>query len=93
MNLDKLFFPDSILVLGVSDGQANLGKEVIKNLNRFGYGGRVYGLGRRDIEVEGRRVYQDIEQVPEVPDVAILLVPAAATVEALETVAAKGSGM
>ena len=90
MEMAKFFYPDSILVFGVSDGPANLGKEVIKNLNRFGFAGQIFGLGRKDMEVEGRRVYSDIDLVPGVPDVAVLLVPAAAIDDALNRCGRKG---
>jgi len=90
MEMAKFFYPDSILVFGVSNGPANLGKEVIRNLNRFGFAGQVFGLGRMEMEVEGRQVYSDIDLVPGVPDVAILLVPAAAIDDALNRCGRKG---
>jgi acyl-CoA synthetase (NDP forming) len=90
MEMNEFFFPRSILVFGVSGGPTNLGKEVIKNLNRFGFGGPVYGFGRNDAMIEGRQVYSDIRRVPEAPDVAVLLVPAAATADAIKRCATIG---
>ena len=90
MEMAKFYYPDSILVFGVSDGPANLGKEVIKNLNRCGFAGQVSGFGRKGMEVEGRRVYSDIDLVPGVPDVAVFLVPAAAIDDALNQCGRKG---
>ena len=88
--MEKLFFPESIIVVGVSDGPANLGAEIIRNLNRFSFAGRVYGLGREAMELEGRRVYQDIGACPEIPDLAVLLVPAPAVPAALDACGRKG---
>lgn len=88
--MKKFFFPESILIFGVSDREENLGRQTVKNLNRFGFRGSLWGFGRKAMEVEGRAVYADIGAVPGVPDVAILLVPAAAIMNAIELCAAKG---
>jgi acetate---CoA ligase (ADP-forming) len=90
MDMKEFFFPGSVLVFGVSDGSANLGKEVIKNLNRFGFGGPVHGIGRKEMMVEGRQVYSDVERVPGAPDLAVLLVPAAGIVDAIRECVKKG---
>ena len=88
--MKKLFFPQSVIVVGVSDGPANLGSEILRNLNRFSFTGRVYGLGRRAMELEQRQVYEDINACPEIPDLAVLLVPAPAVPAALEACGRKG---
>ncbi len=83
-DIEKIFFPESVVICGVSDSPANLGKEIIKNLNRFAYPGRVYGQGRISMEVEGRRVYADLKDIPEVPELAVILVPAGGVVDLLD---------
>jgi len=90
MDLEKFFFPRSLCIFGVSDSPGNLGREIVKNLNRFGYAGEVYGIGRKEMEVEGRRVYRDLADLPKSPDVAILLVPAPAIADALESCGKNG---
>ncbi|MGD0230973.1 MAG: acetate--CoA ligase family protein [Syntrophorhabdales bacterium] len=88
--IEKLLFPESVVVYGVSDGPVNLGREIIRNLNRFAFTGRLYGVGRKAMEVEGRRVYVSLEDVPEVPELAVILVPALAVAGALEACGKKG---
>jgi acetyltransferase len=83
-DIEKIFSPDSVVICGVSDGPANLGREIVKNLNRFAYPGRVYGLGRIAMEIEGRRVYADLKDLPEIPELAVILVPAGAVVGLLD---------
>ena len=90
MDVEKFFFPRSVVIFGVSETPGNLGREIVRNLNRFGYAGGVYGVGRREMEVEGRGVYKDLADVPGRPDVAILLVPAPAISEALESCGRNG---
>ncbi len=83
-DIERMFFPESVVICGVSDKPGNLGREILKNLNRFEFAGRVYGLGRTAMELEGRRVYADLKEIPEVPELAVMLVPAAAVVGLLE---------
>lgn len=84
MDVRRFFYPNSILVYGVSNRPDNLGKNVIANFNRFGFKGSVYGFGREAMAIEGRSVYTDLQSLPEVPDLAIILVPAAAVLDAME---------
>ncbi len=84
-DLTKLFFPESVVVCGVSDRPGNLGVEVLKNLDRFAFSGRIYGLGRKATEIARVRVYEGLSQLPETPDLAVILVPARAVPELLQS--------
>jgi len=88
--MQKIFFPESVVVCGVSDTPGNLGAEIIRNLNRFEFRGRVYGVGRKAMEIEGIKVYAGLSQVPEAPELAVLLVPAPAIPGFLEACGEKG---
>ncbi|MGV7928650.1 MAG: CoA-binding protein [Spirochaetota bacterium] len=46
------------------------------NNARRGYGGRLYGVGSEEGEVEGVRVYKNVSFLPETPDAAIIITPA-----------------
>jgi acetyltransferase len=83
-DLKKLFFPESVVICGVSDGESNLGRRIVMNLNRFAFAGRAYGLGRKAMELERIRIYTDLEEIPEVPELAVVLVPAGAVAGLLE---------
>jgi acetate---CoA ligase (ADP-forming) len=90
MDLEAFYYPRSIVVFGVSDSPGNLGRDIIRNLNRFGFEGPVYGLGRKAMEIEGRKVYTGLEDMPETPDLAVLLVPASAVADALQACGKRG---
>ncbi len=83
-DLKKLFFPESVVICGVSDGKGNLGRRIVMNLNRFGFSGRAYGLGRKAMELGRIRVYTDLKEIPEIPELAVVLVPAGAVAGLLE---------
>ncbi len=64
------------MVCGVSDSPDNLGRNTVENLERFGFPGSVYLAGREGGEFNGRKIYQQIEDIEAVPELAVLLVPA-----------------
>jgi len=88
--MKKFFYPDSMVVVGVSITKINLGRIILLSNLQQGYEGRLYGVGARDGEVDGVKVYPGIEQLPEIPDVAILITPAKTIPDELEKCGKKG---
>jgi len=86
----KLFFPDSILVIGVSPGPRNMGRNIVDNLLRFKYGGRIHLVGRKPGFYAGHPIHTEIETLPEGIDLAVILTPAEVIVDTLRACAAKG---
>lgn len=76
--MDKLFNPDSIVILGLSLKENNLSRLILGNLIRWGYRGRIFGVnpGSDARHVDGIKMYRDITDLPEIPDLAVALVPA-----------------
>ncbi len=88
--MDKFFYPHSIVVFGVSTTKMNLGQIVLLNNSRNGYQGNLYGVGSQEGEVNGVRVYKNIESLPETPDVAIFLTPAKTVPSLMDDCGRKG---
>ncbi|WP_448384325.1 acetate--CoA ligase family protein [Desulfosoma sp.] len=74
--MDPLFHPRSVAVVGVSASTDNLGKNIVKNLLNFGYEGKIYPVGPRPDRVEGLPIFPSVRELPETPDVAVILTPA-----------------
>ena len=76
--MDQLFYPESIVIIGLSAKPTNIPRITLENLLRWGYRGRIFGVnpGSDDLHVDGIKMYKDIEDLPEVPDLAFCLVPA-----------------
>jgi acyl-CoA synthetase (NDP forming) len=89
-DLHDFFYPQSIAVLGASDVPGKLGYNVLQNLLSHGFAGRLYPVNPKHPQVQGIRAYRGIEEVPEAVDVAIVIVPAAASLAAVEACCAKG---
>src|SRR3989338_4510420 len=90
-NLTKLFNPGSIAILGASRDEKKIGHIVLKNIVNSGFRGRVFPLNPNTDSVEGMDCYADYKDLPEVPDLAILAVPAELAVALLEPIAKKGT--
>ncbi|BDD88196.1 acetate--CoA ligase family protein [Desulfofustis limnaeus] len=76
--MEKFFYPDSIAILGLSSRENNVSRLILANLIRWGYSGRIFGVNARGSErqVDGVRMYREIDQLPIVPDLAVALLPA-----------------
>jgi acetate---CoA ligase (ADP-forming) len=92
MEAGKLFFPESIAILGVSPSPANLAKVIIQNLGQLDFRGEIYCVGRQGGEVWGRKIVRSLDEIDGVPDLAVVLVPADAVPSALEACGTKGIG-
>ncbi|MDY6930513.1 MAG: CoA-binding protein [Halobacteriota archaeon] len=84
VSLDKLFYPDSIAVIGASNSEGKLGYNVFKNLLTNGYSKRLYPVNSKTDEVQGVRAYGSVLDIDDEVDVAIIIVPASATLKAIE---------
>ncbi|HVR33852.1 MAG TPA: acetate--CoA ligase family protein [Acidimicrobiia bacterium] len=79
----SLLNPRSVVVVGASDRPANLGGAAVRHLRKFGYPGEILPVNPKHDTVDGVVCYPSLEELPEVsrPSLAILAVPAAATVD------------
>jgi acetyltransferase len=80
---EKLLNPESIVVVGGSNHLNKPGGKLIRNLTDHKYGGKLYIVNPREKEVQGFPAYASVEDLPEV-DLAILAIPAAACLPAME---------
>ncbi|MBK3735444.1 GNAT family N-acetyltransferase [Azospirillum brasilense] len=84
-NLDRLFKPASIALIGATRKPNTIGAVVARNLFNAGFDGPIMPVtGER--AVEGVLTYKSVDDLPVTPDLAVICTPAAtvpATVEAL----------
>ncbi|MDK2876530.1 MAG: hypothetical protein PWQ22_940 [Archaeoglobaceae archaeon] len=78
-DLKRLFYPESVAVIGASNTPGKLGWNVFRNLLTHGFSGRLYPVNPNATEIQGVKAYKSIKEVPEPVDVAIVLVPAKQT--------------
>ena len=88
--MDKIFYPGSVAVVGVSERPDNLAANIIHNLLAFGYGGDVHAVGLRAGQVHGIPILPSVRSLPEGVDLAVILTPAATVPGLLDACGQKG---
>jgi acetyltransferase len=89
-NLDKLFGPRSIAVIGASNKKGSVGYVLLRNLISAEYDGIVYPVNVSAQSVQGIQAYASISQVPRKIDLAVIAVPAKAVPETMRECGAAG---
>ena len=88
--MQKLFYPERIAVIGVSERQANAGRNIMENIVRFGFAGDVFPVGPRGGTVCGRKILTSVDRLPEGIDEAIIITPAATVPDIVDQCGRKG---
>ena len=88
--LSPLLAPRSVAIVGASPRENTLGNNVVVNLRRFGYAGRIFPVHPSAPEVAGLPAYRAFSDLPEPAECAVLAVPADKIVSTLEEGAAHG---
>lgn len=76
MNLDKLFYPQSIAIVGASTKEGSVGNDLAKNLATQGYEGKIYPVNPKAEELYGLKVYPSMTAVGAPIDLALIAIPA-----------------
>jgi acetyltransferase len=75
-NLQRIFRPARVAVIGGSQRQGSVGDAVMRNLLDADFRGTVIPVNPKYDEVHGLRAYQEVGQLSEPPDLAVVCTPA-----------------
>jgi len=75
-NLDKIFQPRSVAILGASDTAGSVGRAVAINFTTAEFEGKAYFVNPHRSEVLNRPAYPSVGALPEPVDLAIIATPA-----------------
>lgn len=89
-SLVPFFRPNAVAVVGASRDPAAVGHRTLEGMIRAGYRGRIYPVNPKAASVAGLRAYPSARDLPERVDLAVLAVPAAAVLGAVDECAAAG---
>lgn len=87
--LDKIFRAQSVAIVGASP-KPGARNRIVKVLIKHGFEGRIYPVSPSADEVEGHKAYKTLADLPEVPDVALIITPAATVPGLIEECGKKG---
>jgi acetyltransferase len=90
-NLEHLFNPRSVALIGASDRPHTVGATVMGNLLRGGFAGPVWPVNLRHARVGGREAYRNVGSLPAAPDLAVICTPAATVPGLVAALGARGT--
>lgn len=88
--LDYLFKPRSIAIIGASAKDLSIGNVIIKNLLHYGYTGDIYPINPKVDEIRGLKAYPSIFNVPGDIDLAHVIIPSQFVPQMIEDCGVKG---
>jgi acetate---CoA ligase (ADP-forming) len=89
-SLSPFFNPTGVVIVGASADPAKLGYSIARNMLKSGYMGSIHFVNLKGGELFGHPLYRTAADVPDPVDLAVLIVPAAATPAALVDLAGRG---
>lgn len=88
--LDALFNPKSIAIIGASVKELSIGNVITKNLQTYGYTGKIYPINPTAPDIRGIKAYKSLEEVPGEIDLAHIIIPAPLVPQVMEECGQKG---
>jgi acyl-CoA synthetase (NDP forming) len=86
-SFQRLLRPKTVAVIG--GRQAEI---VAQNCDRLGFEGTIWPVNGKREQIAGRQCFKHLEDLPEAPDAAIIVIPAEPTIEAVTLLAEMGAG-
>ncbi|MBI5834720.1 MAG: bifunctional acetate--CoA ligase family protein/GNAT family N-acetyltransferase [Armatimonadetes bacterium] len=90
-NLDALFNPKSVAVIGASNRPGSVGSVVMKNLLAGGFAGPVMPVNPTSQAVSGVLTYPDVSKLPVPADLAVIAVPPKAVPGVINELGSQGT--
>ena len=91
MNLEALFSPKSVAVIGASGTPGKVGHTVLRNMLDAGFAGRLIPVNPKGGEIEGLPVTPDIAGLPKGLDLGVICIPRTHVLKSLRELAAIGT--
>jgi acetyltransferase len=74
-NLDKLFAPGSVALIGATPRPGSVGAVVARNLRRAGFAGELMLVNPHHDTIDGLTVHPNVASLPQPPDLAVIVTP------------------
>lgn len=88
--IDAFFRPERVALIGASTRQGSVGAIVARNLIA-GLGDKVMLVNPRGGEIDGHPLYASVADLPQVPDLAVVTIPAAQVPAEIEALGRRGT--
>ncbi|MBQ2832613.1 acetate--CoA ligase alpha subunit [Methanobrevibacter sp.] len=74
-DLERMFKPESVAVIGASNTPGKVGYIIVDNLINDGFEGEIYPVNPKGGEILGKKAYKNITEIPGDVDLAIITIP------------------
>lgn len=89
-NLDAIFCPESVAVVGASAQKGKVGHDIFENILRGGYTGTLYPVNPKSKSILSVRTYPTLLDIPDSIDLAMIILPPKLALKAVEDAIEKG---
>lgn len=89
-NLQSLFSPKSIAIVGASQSPEKVGAIILKNIIASKFPGKVYPVNPSAESISGLKCYPNVASLPEIVDLSLIAIPAASVNQVLNEIGEKG---
>ena len=89
-SLESFFNPRSVAIVGASSTPRKLGTLVLQNMRLQSFKGDIYPVNPKLTHIGALKCYRRVSELPCIPDLSVILIPAGSVVEALREHASKG---
>jgi acetate---CoA ligase (ADP-forming) len=90
--IGRFLRPRSVAIVGASANKGALGRNVMAGLEAGGFSGAVHLVNPKRPEIDGKPTFSSIDALPEGVDCAVLAIPQAGVLEAIEACARRKVG-
>jgi acetyltransferase len=73
--LEGFFKPNAVAIVGASTDPTKLGYTVLANVIESGFRGNIYPINPKAPEIYGHKAYPSVLNLPETPDLAVIVIP------------------
>jgi acetyl coenzyme A synthetase (ADP forming)-like protein len=89
-SVNAIFKPRSIALIGATPRPGSIGRQILNNLFAYEFNGKIFPVNPRYEYIHSTKAYASVEDVPDPVDLAVIVVPAPAVLEAVEQCGRKG---
>ncbi len=90
-NLESLFHPASLALIGASNRPGSVGAVLWRNLKQGGFKGPMWAVNPRHASLDGEPVWPDVASLPQAPDLAVICTPPHSVPGLIAELGAKGT--
>jgi len=89
-NIDAIFRPKSIALIGATMRDGSLGRTLMKNLVGYEYNGKIFPVNPNKDVIHSIKCFPTVEHIPDDVDLAVVIVPKQLVLEVVEQCGRKG---